>query len=169
MLADLEKWLDEFGFDYEESGDEWYMLLCPFHEDNHPSGALNRTSGIFHCKSCGAKGDVYSMLAAKVGSSREAVIALVSGKQASLPQDKVYRYHEALLKNEKVLDIIAEDKGLTRETVVAYTLGWEKDRVTIPIFDKDKNVVNFLLLQIVWSFYQEIQVMLMSDQLRMEQ
>jgi len=142
MLSDLEKWLDEFGFDYEESGDDWYMVLCPFHEDNHPSGFINKTSGVFHCKSCGAKGDVYALLAAKVGRSRESVIALCSGKSTTLPQDRIYKQHEALIKNKKIIDVIAENKGLNEETIVNYILGWDKDRVSIPIFDEKKNVVN---------------------------
>lgn len=141
MLSNLEKWLDEFGLSYEVSGDDWYLFLCPFHEDSNPSAFINRESHIFHCKTCGAKGDVYYLLAQVTGSTRDAVIALVSGKKP-LPQDRVFKQHGALMKQAKVLAIIHEDKGLTDETVIKYQLGWNKDRVSIPIFDKDRVLVN---------------------------
>jgi len=33
--------------------------LCPFHDDTNPSLYVNLDKGVYHCKSCGAKGDVF--------------------------------------------------------------------------------------------------------------
>ena len=34
--------------------------LCCFHDDEHPSLSVNIQTGLFHCFSCGAKGDVFA-------------------------------------------------------------------------------------------------------------
>ena len=35
---------------------EWAKVICPFHDDNHPSLSINLKEGYFKCHSCGAKG-----------------------------------------------------------------------------------------------------------------
>jgi hypothetical protein len=35
---------------------EWAKVICPFHDDNHPSLSINLKVGCFKCHSCGAKG-----------------------------------------------------------------------------------------------------------------
>jgi len=142
LLHDLEKWLDKFQLEFEESGDEWISFLCPFHEDSNPSCFLNTETHVFHCKTCGASGDVYKLLAAQAGSSRDAVVKMISGKQKTLPQDVVHAMHEKLLKNKSLLKKLEEDKGINLATVKARFLGWDGERITIPIFDHNKEVVN---------------------------
>lgn len=44
----------------QENGRAEASALCPFHDDTHPSLSVNLASpGLFHCFSCGAKGDVF--------------------------------------------------------------------------------------------------------------
>ncbi len=38
-----------------DKGDQ-YEITCPFHEDKRPSCRLNKTTGQYHCFSCGRKG-----------------------------------------------------------------------------------------------------------------
>jgi DNA primase len=47
--------------DLHQRGRE-HVGLCPFHNDRHPSLSVNREKGLFHCWSCGAKGDVYEFV-----------------------------------------------------------------------------------------------------------
>ena len=35
---------------------EWAKVLCPFHDDHHPSLSINLQKGYFKCHSCDAKG-----------------------------------------------------------------------------------------------------------------
>jgi DNA primase len=51
------------------SGAENIMSLCPFHEDNTPSFAMNVLNGVYFCHSCHAKGNLYTFLRG-VGVSR---------------------------------------------------------------------------------------------------
>ncbi|SVD90704.1 uncharacterized protein METZ01_LOCUS443558 [marine metagenome] len=35
---------------------DWATVICPFHDDHHPSLSINLNKGCFKCHSCGAKG-----------------------------------------------------------------------------------------------------------------
>jgi hypothetical protein len=35
---------------------EWAKVICPFHDDHHPSLSVNLQKGYFKCHSCDAKG-----------------------------------------------------------------------------------------------------------------
>ena len=38
--------------------------LCPFHDDHHPSLSMSMETGLYHCHSCGAKGNAYQFAVA---------------------------------------------------------------------------------------------------------
>lgn len=44
------------------SGPTNVMALCPFHDDNTPSFAMNTETGVFICHGCHAKGTLYTFL-----------------------------------------------------------------------------------------------------------
>ena len=35
---------------------DWAKVICPFHDDHHPSLSINLREGFFKCHSCDAKG-----------------------------------------------------------------------------------------------------------------
>ena len=35
---------------------EWAKVICPFHDDHHPSLSINLKEGFFKCHSCDARG-----------------------------------------------------------------------------------------------------------------
>ena len=35
---------------------DWATVICPFHDDHHPSLSINLREGFFKCHSCDAKG-----------------------------------------------------------------------------------------------------------------
>ena len=41
------------------------LVRCPFHNDRNPSCSVNRTKGVFNCKGCGVKGDVFDYFGLK--------------------------------------------------------------------------------------------------------
>lgn len=45
---------------YWEKG--WAMTRCPFHDDEHPSLAINLENGRFHCKACGETGSIVKLV-----------------------------------------------------------------------------------------------------------
>jgi DNA primase len=56
-VADL---LKEKSISYMPSGRD-YLIKClnPEHDDNNPSMRVDKTTGVFHCFSCGFKGDIF--------------------------------------------------------------------------------------------------------------
>lgn len=60
------------------SGSERFvMVLCPFHDDHHPSMFIDKQLQIYKCFACGARGDVINLYAHFQGvSTREAIARL---------------------------------------------------------------------------------------------
>ena len=57
----LEMVLDHYGHTGTQKGRE-VRLLCPFHDDTHPSLWANVEKGIWHCFGCGLKGDMVALV-----------------------------------------------------------------------------------------------------------
>lgn len=41
---------------------DWYMMLCPFHDETNPSFGVNVYHGGYNCFSCGVKGSYYDLI-----------------------------------------------------------------------------------------------------------
>lgn len=69
FVADV---LESLGIDYQQRGDELWAL-CPLHpltvgrEDRKPSWSINARLGVHSCFSCGAKGNLYTLVKALGG------------------------------------------------------------------------------------------------------
>lgn len=58
--------------------------------------------------------------------------------------DLVSEYHQALMNlTGPIRDVLRERRGFTDETLVRFQLGWDGERVTIPIYDEFNTLVNF--------------------------
>lgn len=58
--------------------------LCPFHDEHTPSFSINVENGLWHCKACGVRGDVFALVMRARGCTfREAVEFL--GERAGIP------------------------------------------------------------------------------------
>lgn len=57
----VEELLDKKKIDYRASGQD-YLVCCfnPDHDDSNPSMRIDRVLGIFHCLSCGFRGNLFS-------------------------------------------------------------------------------------------------------------
>lgn len=78
---DLKRVFYYYGLDFDEK------IVCPFHDDNHPSCTVNFDDGLFHCFACGASGDAFQF------------VSLANPKLTDL--NKLILYH-AIIKSEKV-------------------------------------------------------------------
>lgn len=135
---------------------------CPFtelhenHSDITPSLTVNVDRGVYLCQTCHSKGNVHTMFKALYGlSSEEAWFKL--GDELRIPRPDstvptrpdiepglVSHYHQALLKlNGPIQDVLRDRRGYTTETLKRFQLGWDGDRIVIPIYDEFNNLVNF--------------------------
>lgn len=135
---------------------------CPFkdmHEsqtDNNPSLTVNLAKGVYYCNSCHSKGNIHTMYKLLYGkSNEEAWFDLGDGLNIPRPDSTkptrpdievglVASYHKALMNLTGPLrDMLRERRGLTDDTIKRFQLGWDGDRVTIPIYDEYNVLVNF--------------------------
>jgi DNA primase len=114
---------------------------CPFHNEKTPSFFVSPARGTYHCFGCNRGGDIFSfveeieactfrealtILANKAGVTLEAY----SGKSEDT-HEELYKIHEeatkffeARLANEKGAMVYLEERGLTKETIKNFRVGY---------------------------------------------
>lgn len=135
---------------------------CPFkdlHEsktDNNPSLTVNLDKGVYYCNSCHSKGNIHTMYKLLYNlSNEEAWYSLGDALKIPRPDSSkptrpaielglVTEYHRRLMcLTGPLRDMLKERRGLTDETLIKYQLGWDGERITIPIYDEYNTLVNF--------------------------
>ncbi|MBI2068966.1 MAG: hypothetical protein HYT79_00045 [Elusimicrobia bacterium] len=141
------------------SGDGWVAACCPFHDDQNPSFAFNRSSGKWACFAGCGKGSAFDFLMNTTGFSfKDALVAL--GDKTGIPRPsfnghKPEQFHEGLVKamtralnaQPSALRYLKEKRGLSNETIQKYELGWDvhRRRLAIPVRDEQRRFVNIRL------------------------
>jgi hypothetical protein len=139
---------------------EW-RAFCPVHEDPNtsrtPSASFNFDTGVWHCMGCdigGRIGSLYRTIKEHNGVAPGAKTAVkpkgVPFKNTNnntdlrpLPSAKQIKlWTKRLLGNEPAMRLIADKRGLSTKTIKRYGVGWDGQRYTIPIYDKDGDLVN---------------------------
>lgn len=135
---------------------------CPFtelhqsHTDNNPSLTVNLLKGTYYCQTCGSKGNIHTMYKLLYKKTSEEAwfdfgdalnIPRPDGSKPARPDIEVglvSQYHNALMNLTGPLrQMLRERRGLVDETLSRFQLGWDGDRVTIPIYDEYNTLVNF--------------------------
>ena len=135
---------------------------CPFKElhesqtDNNPSLTVNLAKGVYYCNSCHSKGNIHTMYKHLYGLSNEEAwfqlgdalkIPRPDGTKPTRPDIDVgliQEYHQKLMSlTGPIRDMLKERRGLTDETLKRFQLGWDGERITIPIYDEYNTLVNF--------------------------
>ena len=135
---------------------------CPFkdlHEsrtDNNPSLTVNLAKGVYYCNSCHSKGNIHTMYKFLYNLSNEAAwfqlgdalkIPRPDGTKPTRPDIEVglVSYYHAQLMNltGPIRGVLKERRGLVDDTLRAFQLGWDGDRITIPIYNEYNKLVNF--------------------------
>lgn len=162
ILADLDKeafFLGEIK-NYTRNGVE-LKGECPFvdlhegHKDENPSMTVNLARGVYYCNTCQSKGNAHTMYMKLYGKSREEAwfdfgdalgIPRPDGAKPTRPEidpGLVGVYHKALMElTGPIREVLRDRRGLTDETLRAMQLGWDNERVTIPIYDEYNVLVN---------------------------
>lgn len=118
-----------------QTEDEW-NTCCPFHDDKHKSFSINKNTGLWKCfGNCGAGNLVQYHAKDNNLTDDEALVDLkvTKGIQKSVPAEQVKTNHARLLKAKAVLDFLKTRRGLTLETIKRFELGFDGERIWIPI------------------------------------
>jgi hypothetical protein len=135
---------------------------CPFkaqhesREDKNPSLTVNLKKGTYYCQTCHSKGNIHTMYRHLEGlTSEEAWFQL--GDSLKIPRPDGTRptrpdiepglaqeYHKTLMSlTGPIRDVLRTRRGLVDSTLKRFKLGWDGERVTIPIYDQYNVLVNF--------------------------
>lgn len=121
-----------------ESGDN-AQAFCSIHADKEkPSLSININNGLYKCFVASCR--------AFAGGNYRSYYKLATGNELEdtqvIDEAEVTKYHEALLKNNATLKWLYDLRGLNDETIKRFRLGWDGERVTIPIFNSSRQCVN---------------------------
>lgn len=164
---------DEFvqnGLRHQMHGNE-IKAQCPFTElhltgqDKNPSFTVNMSSGAYLCNACGSKGNIHTYyMQTRHLDKQEAWFALGDALGLERPTDMdsrpaidpglPARYHKALMAMSGVVrDVLREKRGITDQTLARFMIGWDGERVTIPVYDEFSELVN--IRRYKWNSYED--------------
>lgn len=162
--------LKRLGLSYRRHGNE-VKSTCPWPErhlagqDSNPSFTINLSNGVYFCNACGSKGNIHTFyMQTRNVSRQDAWFALGDALNIERPTDIDSRlgidpglpaeYHRSLMENTGVIrDILRDKRGITDETLKRFTIGWDGERVTIPIYDEHGELVN--IRRYKWNSYED--------------
>ncbi len=138
--------LQRVGHKYDPIGQNEVRIICPVHDDIHPSCYLNTEKNTWVCHSCKAKGDIIGLLSHILKCERKSVIADLSdrydlGVVKSIDLNIVEKYHEKIWTAGPLLTEL-QKRGITDQSIRKARLGYSEGRIMIPIFDQSGRVVN---------------------------
>ena len=109
--------------------------LCPFHREKTPSFSIDRKNNIFTCFGCGETGDVITF-ASKIKEVEPLEAAKLLAEMFHIDVDdctkrtSINDYLKACIKDADKTDYF-QKRGLTKETVKKYCLGYDAKRNAI--------------------------------------
>lgn len=142
--------LERVGWAWETRGSNEITLKCPVHSpDKNPSVNLNVKSNRWKCHAahCDARGDIITFLGLVLQVNRSTIIADLLTRYEDLHPVKqinaevVEKHHEKIWASGPLYQAL-QDRGLDATLVKKARLGFNDGRITIPIFDKQRRIVN---------------------------
>lgn len=148
-------------------------LRCPLpdHEDRNASASLDTDTAAWYCHACVQGGGPYDAAVALGFDRRDAVatckrFGLWEEREPDLPgahngkpraghrqgqqpvpppsEEKLRAWHERLLASDAILDRLTELRGWSRRTLEHFGLGFDGQRIVIPIRDAEGRVATML-------------------------
>jgi len=129
---------------FKEAGKD-YQVKClnPEHEDNNPSMRIDKITGIFHCFSCGFKGNLFEHYGAepnfidiRVSKLQNKIRELLSNQSLIMPVDAVhFTQNYRNISKETYIEANAFTTNIIEEL---------KDRICFPLYDIRGNIKVFL-------------------------
>lgn len=135
---DIEKFYLAYVSEKSRSGKELHTC-CPFHDDKEASFSINLETGAWKCfaPTCPQfKGGDLSQFQALMGDTSYPLES--EDKIAPINVDLVQKHHDILLEHSSILDYLIKKCGYTHETIEKFKLGWDGERIWIPIIENGK-------------------------------
>lgn len=143
-LAELER----VGLDFKVANEDEVKTRCPFHDDKNPSCAVNIRKNVFKCHAagCGADGDIVTLLAKVLKTTRRVMWADLSTRydfeeSKVIDSSVVERWHESIWAAAPMLKELYA-RGITDAMIREHRLGFDGHRIMIPVYNAAGFVVN---------------------------
>ena len=128
----------------------WVTVKCPnpHHADKNPSCRVNVETKIFKCFGCDTGGDIITFVQYSLGfDKRQKAVEWLSltfklAVAKLFNAQLVHSYHERLLQSDALVTLLLEKKGIEKNTIVSYKLGYDGQRITIPIWNEFGQCLN---------------------------
>jgi len=151
------------GVELQRLNEQEYRFKCPFHDDEQASANVNLTTGLWFCHADNFGGSVIDFLMRRhdwrykdatgqleewFGGASAAQPALASTpaptsrSRSRLSEANIDKWHEAALRNVELVKWLHEHRGYEDETIERFKVGWDGERVTIPVRDETGRLVN---------------------------
>lgn len=124
------------GFDPSDIRGDEVQARCPFHNDDRPSLSVNIKTGLWKCYAgrCGLGGN---------RATFEKYLKEGAGTpQVEITPEVVRSQHEIFIRSDAPLKYVKEKRGISEHAISKYQIGFDGERILIPIF-KDGKPVNF--------------------------
>lgn len=146
----------------EEASNGEVMAKCPFHDDKVTSLSINLNTGQWYCHACGVGGDEFAFVMRLEGKKFNQVKKEIeeifgprpeseeegeegtgpSSDSKIIPEETVAKYQKILGNNQNIQHFLLNQRGLKQETLIKFRIGYDVERITIPIYDREGNCVN---------------------------
>jgi DNA primase len=121
---------------------------CPFHQEKTASFMVSPDKGIYHCFGCGEGGDIFSFVEKMEGLDFRGALELLArkagvelkakkgeNKEAARLRDRLIEahalavkyYQASLVQNKKAAEYAVRKRGLTKETIGEFGIGYAPD------------------------------------------
>ena len=144
-------------------------VKCPWHDDSVASMSVNLATGRFYCHACDIGGDEYEFYRLAEGYEKSdfaRMVRKIERQYGIRPQSEperdpeshlaefeeeevdyidereVMKSHRILMQSSKMLHFLLNKRGLRRETIEKYKIGYDVERITIPVYDSKGGCVN---------------------------
>ena len=144
-----------------------FEICCPFHDDTNPSLSINDKTGAWFCFSCAKGGGVVEFVQELKGWGKQKAtkwinrtFPVLGGKKLTaggkkkekkplppIDSAKIKQWHKMLMNSKKILDFLLNKRGLLPATLEEFEIGWDGERITIPVKDEKgfyRNVRRYL-------------------------
>jgi len=121
---------------------------CPFHDDKEPSFSFNTKTGLWFCFSCLIGGTATDLITRIKGVSREEAELELKNITAPATKEDIDMWCSRLLESPSALGYLAGRCLLDKHVLSKYHIGYDGNRITIPVCDLDSNIINVRRLAI---------------------
>lgn len=127
----IKEYLDKNDIEYSISNGEFILKECIFCDNNTSHLYMSESSGLYHCKLCGSKGNFYQFQN-HVGDIPEVKSATQTPKSyTKIEISKVEKMHKNLLADDIAKKFLS-DRGINETSIKKFKLGYENGNICIP-------------------------------------